>query len=74
MWTQLELFDEKTEEEFALSLNREQLGKLRDTMKREFAWIMSIRHAYANYNAMLRKIEAVLQEDLKTAKYYRKPE
>ena len=51
MWTQLELFDEKTEEEFAMSLTNFQLYALRESNPKAHHWIKQVRDAVNEYES-----------------------
>ena len=67
--TQLELFDEQSEEDFAMSLTSAQLANLKNSNYEAFQWIRDVRHAVQEYQARCRRLKAVLEDKLETAKY-----
>jgi hypothetical protein len=71
MWTQLELFDEKTEEEFAMSLTTREVATLKFTNPQAYSWIKQVRCAVQEYDARCRLIERHLDEALTRAKWSR---
>jgi hypothetical protein len=71
MWTQLELFDEKTEEEFAMSLTNFQLYALRESNPKAHNWIRQVRDAVKEYESKCRILKIHLDHKLTTAKWGR---
>ena len=65
---QLELFDEQSEEDFAMSLTRTQLYDLKKSNPVAHQWINQIRMAIQEYNARCRSIKAALARDLDLAR------
>jgi len=65
---QLELFDEQSEEDFAMSLTNTQLYDLRKSNPEAHHWIKQIRMAIQEYNARCRSIKAALARDLDLAR------
>jgi len=71
MWTQLELFDEKTEEEFAMSLTNFQLYALRESNPKAHNWIRQVRCAIQEYESKCRSLKMHLDQNLIKAKWGR---
>jgi hypothetical protein len=71
MWTQLELFDEKTEEEFAMSLTNFQLYALRESNPKAYNWIKQVRCAIQEYESKCRSLKMHLDQNLIRAKWRR---
>jgi len=71
MWTQLELFDEKTEEEFAMSLTAREFATLKFTNPKAYNWIKQVRFAVQEYESRCRSIKRHLDEALTRAKWSR---
>jgi len=67
--TQLELFDEQSEEDFAMSLTSAQLASLKDSNYEAFQWIRDVRHAVKDYQARCKHLKAVLEDKVSEAKY-----
>ena len=57
MWTQLNLFDEQTDIDFAMSLTSRQLAELKHREEHTYYWIKQIREVIQRYNAMKRITE-----------------
>lgn len=69
--TQLELFDEIDEEQFAMSLTKPQLDNLKDSNPEAHYWIKQIRHAVQEYNAKVNRLKLIYEEKIYRAKYGR---
>lgn len=68
---QLELFDEQSEEDFAMSLTSAQLANLKNSNYEAFQWIRDVRHAVQEYQARCKRLKVILEDKLDTAKYGR---
>ena len=71
MWTQLELFNEKTEEEFAMSLTTREFATLKFTNPKAYNWIKQVRCAVQEYESKCRSLKIHLEHKLTTAKWGR---
>lgn len=71
MWTQLELFDEKTEEEFAMSLTVREFATLKFTNPKAYNWIKQVRCAIQEYESKCRSLRMHLDQNLIRAKWGR---
>ena len=71
MWTQLELFDEKTEEEFAMSLTTREFATLKFTNPQAYNWIKQVRFAVQEYESKCRALKMHLEQKLTVAKWGR---
>lgn len=71
MWTQLELFDEKTEEEFAMSLTAREFATLKFTNPEAYNWIKQVRCAIQEYESKCKSLRMRLDQSLIRAKWGR---
>lgn len=71
MWTQLELFDEKTEEEFAMSLSTREFATLKFNNPQAYNWIKQVRNAVNIYESKCKSLKRELEESLTRAKWSR---
>ena len=67
--TQLELFDEQSEEDFAMSLTSAQLANLKNSNYEAFKWIRDVRHAVQDYRAKCKRLKMILEDRLEIAKH-----
>jgi len=68
---QLELFDEQSEEDFAMSLTSAQLASLKNSNYEAFQWIRDVRHAVQEYQAKYKRLKVILEEKVSEAKHGR---
>ena len=68
MWTQLELFNEQTDIDFAMGLTTEQFVELKHRESDAYDWIKQIRHVVQRYQSMKKHLEATFQHDLEIAR------
>jgi len=69
--TQLELYDDQTEEEFAMSLTNFQLYALRESNPKAHDWIRQVRCAVQEYESKCKSLKMHLEHKLTTAKWGR---
>jgi hypothetical protein len=68
MWTQLNLFDEQTDIDFAMSLTSRQLAVLKYREEYSYHWVKQIRETVQRFRAMKRIMESNFQRDLEIAR------
>jgi hypothetical protein len=66
-WTQLNLFNEQTDIDFAMSLTTEQFIDLKHRDEYAHGWIAQIRHVVQRHRSMLKSLENGFQRDLEMA-------
>ena len=66
--TQLELFDEQTDIDFAMGLTTEQFVELKHRESDAYDWIKQIRHVVQRHRSMQKQLEATFQHDLEIAR------
>ena len=66
--TQLELFDEQTDIDFAMGLTTEQFVELKHRESDAYDWIKQIRHVVQRHRSMLKSLENSFQRDLEIAR------
>jgi hypothetical protein len=67
MWTQLNLFDEQTDIDFAMSLTTTQFIDLKHRDEYAHEWVKQIRYVVQRYRAMKKQLESTFQRDLEIA-------
>lgn len=68
MWTQLNLFDEQTDIDFAMSLTSRQLAELKYREEYSYHWVKQIRETVQRFRAMKRILESNFERDLEIAR------
>ena len=68
MWTQLNLFDEQTDIDFAMGLTTAQFVDLKHREGDAYDWIKQIRHVVERHRSMQKHLEANFQHDLEIAR------
>lgn len=67
MWTQLNLFDEQTDIDFAMSLTSAQFVDLKYRDEYAYGWVKQIREVVQRYRHMKKHLEVTFQRDLEIA-------
>ena len=67
MWTQLNLFDEQTDIDFAMSLTSAQFVDLKYRDEYAYDWVKQIREVVQRYRHMKKHLENIFQRDLEIA-------
>lgn len=68
MWTQLNLFDEQTDIDFAMSLTSAQLADLKHREEYSYHWVKQIREVVQRFRSMKRILESNFERDLEIAR------
>ena len=68
MWTQLNLFDEQTDIDFAMSLTSAQLVDLKYREECSYHWVKQIREVVQRFRSMRRILESNFERDLEIAR------
>lgn len=68
MWTQLNLFDEQTDIDFAMSLTSAQLADLKYREEYSYHWVKQIREVVQRFRSMRRILESNFERDLEIAR------
>ncbi len=68
MWTQLNLFDEQTDIDFAMSLTSAQLVDLKYREEYSYHWVKQIREVVQRFRSMRRILESNFERDLEIAR------
>jgi hypothetical protein len=68
VWTQLELFNEQTDIDFAMGLTTEQFVELKHRESDAYDWIKQIRHVVQAYQSMKKSLGSHFQHDLEIAR------
>ena len=68
MWTQLNLFDEQTDIDFAMSLTSAQLAGLKHREEYSYRWVKQIREIVQRFRSMKRVLESNFERDLEIAR------
>jgi hypothetical protein len=72
--TQLELFDEQSEEDFAMSLTSAQFAGLKHSNPEAHHWIGQIRRAVKEYEFKVNRLKLLYEEQIYRAKHGRSKE
>jgi hypothetical protein len=67
MWTQLNLFDEQTDIDFAMSLTSAQFVDLKYRDEYAYGWVKQIREVVQRYRHMKKHLENTFQRELEIA-------
>lgn len=67
MWTQLNLFDEQTDIDFAMGLTSAQFVDLKHCDAHAYEWVSQIRNVVQRYRSMKKVLEGNFQRDLEIA-------
>ena len=67
MWTQLNLFDEQTDIDFAMSLTSAQFADLKHRDAYAHEWVGQIRNVVQRYRSMKKHLENTFQQELEVA-------
>jgi hypothetical protein len=67
MWTQLNLFDEQTDIDFAMSLTTMQFIDLKHRDEYAHGWIKQIREVVQRHRSMQKHLENTFRRDLELA-------
>ena len=68
MWTQLNLFDEQTDIDFAMGLTSAQFVDLKHRDAYAHDWVKQIREVVQRYRSMKKHLENTFQRDLEIAR------
>ena len=67
MWTQLNLFDEQTDIDFAMSLTSAQFADLKHRDAHAHEWVGQIKNVVQRYRSMKKRLENTFQHELEVA-------
>ena len=67
MWTQLNLFDEQTDIDFAMGLTSAQFADLKYRDAHAHEWVGQIRNVVQRYRSMKKHLENTFQRELEIA-------
>jgi hypothetical protein len=68
MWTQLNLFDEQTDIDFAMSLTTAQFIDLKYREEYSYNWVKQIREVVQRYRSMKKVLDGNFERDLEIAR------
>lgn len=68
MWTQLNLFDEQTDIDFAMSLTTAQFIDLKYREEYSYHWVKQIREVVQRYRSMKKVLDGNFERDLEIAR------
>jgi hypothetical protein len=68
MWTQLDLFDDQTDIDFAMSLTTAQFIDLKYREEYAYRWVKQIREVVQRYRSMKKVLDGNFERDLEIAR------